>query len=413
VVARDRRLSPEIRNSLQRLELLAPSTRFSEILKTICHEVSDAEGLSIAGQALAEGSVGVVVPFTLRESGSSTLQHGVFKLLKPGVKELLHEELDIFSALGPFLEEQSASYGLPQLTFRETLGMVRRQLLSEIRLDREQAHLREATALYADFPQVLIPRVFPFSTPSVTAMERVRGTKVTQSHISAGEKKRLAEVIAEALIAMPFWSTEPVGVFHADPHAGNLFRTCDGRLSILDWSLVVRLGKAERVKIVQLLLAALTLDEAGLCRAVAGLAETRPDDAVLRAVVGEALRRVRTGTFPGFDWMLGMLDRFATSCRVVFSEELTLFRKALLALTGTLIDVSEEKVADRVLIRTGIVRLAGEFFARGLVPLDSRDLGTHLSNEDLLRLWTSWPVAAARFWLGVCQDLLADRHRQE
>lgn len=413
VVARDRRLSPEIRKSLQELELLTPSTRVAEILKIIRHEVRNVNGISIAGQALAEGSVGVVVPFALREAGASTLQHGVFKILKPGVEELLHEELNIFLALGPFLEEQGVRYGLPQLPFRETLDALRGQLLSEIRLDIEQAHLKEAEAFYADFTQVFIPHIFPFSTPNVTAMERVRGTKVTESRISTWEKRRLTEVIAEALIARPFWSTEPAGMFHADPHAGNLFRTYDGRLAILDWSLVVRLGKAERARIVQIFLAALTLDEAGLCRAVAGLTKERADDVVLRAVVGEALRKVRTGTFPGFDWMLGLLEQFSTSRRVVFSEELTLFRKALLAITGTLMDVSEEKVVDTVLVRTGVARLAREFFSRGLLPFDSRALGTHLSNEDLLGLWINWPVTAIRFWLGICQDLLAGHRRQE
>lgn len=413
VVARDRRLPPELRRRLQQLESLKPSTPFPEILKIIRHEVHNVAGLSIDGQALAEGSVAVVVPFTLREAGSSTLDHGVFKLLKPGVDEILHEELNILSALGPFLEEQSARYGLPQLAFRETFGAVRRQLLSEIRLDREQSHLREAAVLYSDFTQVLIPRVFPFSTSNVTAMERVRGTKVTQARISAGEKRRLAEVIVEALIATPFLSTKPVSIFHADPHAGNLFRTCDGRLSILDWSLIVRLSKEERIKMVQLLLAAVTLDETGLCRAVAGLAETRPDDPLLRAAVGQALRSVRAGTFPGFHWVLGLLDQVATSCRVAFSEELTLFRKALLALTGTLSDVSKEHVVDTVLVRRGMMSLSEEFFSRGFIPLNSRASGTHLSNEDLLRLWTGWPFTAARFWIGICQDLISGSYCQK
>lgn len=37
------------------------------------------------------------------------------------------------------------------------------------------------------------------------------------------------------------------GFFHADPHPGNLIRTPDGRLAILDFGLMTQVGAAERV----------------------------------------------------------------------------------------------------------------------------------------------------------------------
>ena len=313
VVARDRRLAPELRKSLQRLESSAPTIPITDVLPIIRREIGDSAKISIAHRALAEGSVGVVVPFTWRETSSPAMRHGVFKLLKPDVEDHLEEELEIWSALGPFLEERSACYGLPKLSYRETFDVVRRQLLSEIQLDHEQKHLTEAAKFYSNYPQVLIPRVLSFSTSRITAMERVYGRKVTNAHASEEERQRLAETIAEALLARPFWSPVPDVVFHADPHAGNLFQTRDGRLAVLDWSLTVQLGKTERVQIVQVVLAALALDEAGLCRAVSCLAQTRPEESTLRAVVRDALRQVRAGTYPGFDWTLLLLDRLATS----------------------------------------------------------------------------------------------------
>jgi ubiquinone biosynthesis protein len=404
VVARDRRLAPELRKSLQQLESSAPVIPITQILPIIRREVGEDANISVARRALAEGSVGVVVPFTWRETGSSVPRRGVFKLLKPGVEGRLREELDIWSALGPFLEERSTYYGLPELSYRETFDGVRRQLLSEIRLDKEQGHLIEAAKLYTEFPEILIPRVLPFSTARVTAMERVYGRKVTRARTSVEERQRLAETITEALLARPFWSPSSGVTFHADPHAGNLFLTRDGRLAILDWSLVVRLGKRERVRIVQVILTALALDEAGLCEAVADLTKARPEESILRAVVRDALHKVRAGTIPALDWMLALLDRLATSCRVEFSEGLALFRKALLALLGVLADVSENPVADRVLIRTGVMQLTREFLARFLAPPGSRKFGTHVSNEDLFRLLASWPLTATRFWLGMWQD---------
>jgi ubiquinone biosynthesis protein len=65
----------------------------------------------------------------------------------------------------------------------------------------------------------------------MTAMERVDGRKVTDPGSSPRERRRLARTLIEALIAQPFWSDSAASaIFHADPHAGNLFVTDDGRL---------------------------------------------------------------------------------------------------------------------------------------------------------------------------------------
>lgn len=69
------------------------------------------------------------------------------------------------------------------------------------------------------------------------------------------------------------------GVFHADPHPGNVLVTPDGRLVLLDIGMVARLTPAARDKLVKLLLA---------------LADERPDDVTRVAItLGEQL--------PGFD----------------------------------------------------------------------------------------------------------------
>ncbi|MBS1225932.1 MAG: hypothetical protein H6R24_2610, partial [Proteobacteria bacterium] len=131
---------------------------------------------------------------------------GVLKVLRPGVEEQMHEELEIWASLGVFLEERCADHGLPALDYRNTLDSVRKLLANEIRLDREQAHLARAAAFHADSPAVLIPGLLPFCTARLTAMERVEGRKVTDPGLSASERRWLARTLIEAMIAKPFWS---------------------------------------------------------------------------------------------------------------------------------------------------------------------------------------------------------------
>jgi ubiquinone biosynthesis protein len=406
VVARDRRLALDLRKHLQCLETLTPTTLSPDVLTLIQREVGGSADLTIATRALAEASVAVVVPFTWPEPGSPTPQEGVFKVLRPGVEGRLQEDLEIWSALGAFLEQRCVRYNLPVLDYRDTLDRVSKLLLNEIRLDQEQAHLAQAAQFYADSPAVLIPRLFPFSTPRMTAMQRVHGCKVTDANGHREQRRRLAETLVEALVAQPFWLDAETATFHADPHAGNLLATPDGRLAILDWSLAAHLSKAQRVEVVQIVLGALTLDETRVCRALAALGERPPEGRALRIAVADALGQVRQGNFPGFDWLLGLLDRLVTAGIMGVPEDLVLFRKALLSLSGVVADVSEGCSVDPILINVGMVQFFREIASRTLAPADSRAFGTHVSNADLVGLWTSVPVTATRMWIGMWQDAL-------
>ena len=406
VVARDRRLAPELRANLQGLESLKPTTPMAEIASLIQRELGAVAGLEIAPTALAEASVAVVVPLVWRPAANAPPQSGVLKVLRPGVEDQLHEELEIWAALGVFLEQRCADRGLPALDYRNTLDSIRRLLAHEIRLDREQVHLARAAAFHADSPAILIPELLPFCTARITAMERVEGRKVTDPGLSTGERRRLAQILIEALLAKPFWSNPASDAwFHADPHAGNLFVTHDGRLAILDWALVTPLAKAQRVAVVQAVAGALTLNEGGLFHALAALGHSS-DPVALRAAVVESLRQVRRGIFPGMDWLMALLDRLGTVGAMQFPENLTLFRKSLLTLAGVIGDVSDQPSMDEVLILTGLMQCSREWAVRGLAPFTSRAFGSHLSNADWFSLWAGLPLTVTHYWTGIWRDAL-------
>lgn len=406
MLARDRRLAPELRENLQQLESLEPTTPLKGLIAAIQQEWGHVAGLELSTTALAEASVAVVIPFTWRESAATEPRHGVFKVLRPGIEEQLHEELAIWSKLGAFLELRCAELELPMLDYRNTLDSIRKLLAREIQLDHEQRHLARAAALHADSPEVLIPRLLPFCTAQMTAMERIDGEKVTDTALPPGQRRQLAHTLIDALIARPFWQATPgAAVFHADPHAGNLFVTPDGRLAILDWALITVLSKGQCVAVVQAVASALTQDEAGLMIALAGLGQIS-DSTALRAAVIEGLRQVRHGVFPGFDWLMNLLDGLGMAGVMQFPEEMTLFRKILLTLSGVLDDVSSEIAVDEVLIKSALLQCYRELAARGLAPFESREFGSHLSNADWFRLWAGLPMTAIRYWVETWRDLL-------
>lgn len=401
VVAHDRRLSGDLRRRLQELETLVPTDSLLVVRPQLERELDQVAGLRIAREALAEASVAIVVPFVWQPVANAPPQHGVCKVLRPGVEERLEEELAIWPALGSHLEERCVAHGLPVFDYANTLDSVARLLANEVRLDREQVHLRQAAEFHAGAADIVIPHVFPFSTPTVTAMQRVDGCKVTVQDLPPSEMRRRAERVIRALLAQPFWRSGEAGAtFHADPHAGNLLATPDGRLAILDWALTTTLSKRQCEAVVQLALGALTLNDRRVRAAIAGLGHVIDGEQV-QAAVGQAIGEVRSGRFPGFDWMTSLLDALAATSAVRFPEEVSLFRKALLTLSSVAADVSPDMAVDGVLVREGASQFIASLWWRPWVWPDLRPRGgAHLSNADLFGLGAEIPASALRFWAG-------------
>ena len=99
----------------------------------------------------------------------------------------------------------------------------------------------EATAAFAaameerGLDAVSSPTVVePLSTPKVLVTEWVDGTRLDQS--DAADVPRLCGVALNAFLTMLL----DTGTLHCDPHPGNLLRTRDGRLIILDWGMTQR-----------------------------------------------------------------------------------------------------------------------------------------------------------------------------
>jgi ubiquinone biosynthesis protein len=202
------------------------------------------------------------------------------------------------------------------------------------------------------------------------------------------------------LIAGPIWSPAASAVFHADPHAGNLFVTPERRLAILDWSLTGTLDDHERITLSQLVIAGLCLnaEQARLSLLTLSM-DDHVDTEELNRVIQEWLRQVRRGQFPGFSWLMGMLDDAVLHARLRPAGDLILFRKALLSLEGVLADVCSAVRIDNLLPWIFLRKLAGEWPRRLITSPLSRKLGTRLSSNDLALLLAQLPWTPARAWL--------------
>ena len=108
----------------------------------------------------------------------------------------------------------------------------------------------------ADFPDLWIPQVVPaFSRGAVLTLEFSPGERIDRYAKLHPEAMPRA---MNALVRLMLQTIFEEGIFHADPHPGNVFVLPDGRLSLLDFGSTGELDERMRASLIRLLEAVVT-----------------------------------------------------------------------------------------------------------------------------------------------------------
>ena len=350
VIARNRNLSPALRNALARLENGIRDVRPEDVVSIIRHELGpkvDKYSVEITPSILSEASVSAVVRFRWRNPESRRRERGVFKVLKPHIPEYFAEDMDYLRGLAQYFGDRKHSYGFAGQVIPDTFKKVRRLLRHEVNFVREQKTLLEARNLYRSMKGVRVPRLIqPLCTSRITALSEERGIKVTNAavRLPAARRKKVAEQLIEALIAVPLLAAQEDAIFHGDPHAGNLlYDNRSGELTIIDWALRERLSRDQRRHLALLFLMVSLRDPVGTCDEVLALSQRHIPIASAKGRVVEDLVRRFIDELPvvrlpsGADAMR-LLERAAIS-GIKFPGPLIMLSKVMFTLDGILQDV--------------------------------------------------------------------------
>lgn len=177
----------------------------------------------------------------------------VVKVQRPNIRQQIGEDFEVLSEIATFLDAHTEMG--KRYRFTSVLEEFRQTILHELNYEREAQNLITVGANLAEFPLITVPQPVPdYSSPSVLTMDYVRGQKVTKLSPLARLDLNGAE-LAEQLFRAYLKQVLVDGLFHADPHPGNVFITEDGRIALLDLGMVGRTAPGLQEQLLKLLLA--------------------------------------------------------------------------------------------------------------------------------------------------------------
>jgi ubiquinone biosynthesis protein len=231
---------------LTRLVDDVPPVPFAEIERIIHDELGDDVFARVDPEPLASASI-AQIHSALLKSGRDV----VVKVRRPGIEEQVDLDLGVIRSTAKLLEGRSSA--AQQLQVEALADELDVHLRGELDLVEEANNTELIGRLIANEDDLVVPQVIrPHVTERVLVLERIHGERVATDHSLAPTRAReLARTFFRAYVHQATIE----GVYHADPHRGNVLLTRDGRLALLDFGLLGRLDDDTRRTLALLLLA--------------------------------------------------------------------------------------------------------------------------------------------------------------
>lgn len=175
------------------------------------------------------------------------------KVQRPGVRAHIVEDMEVVTELASAVDEH---LGLARRAgLSAMVDEFHRALLGELDYRQEAANLRSLGEFLAPYDRLCVPEpIDDFTTSRVLTMELIEGRSVaslTPVALVEIDGARAAEDLFRSYLDQVLVH----GIFHADPHSGNVLLTGDGKLALIDVGMTAWVSPELRDALLRLLVA--------------------------------------------------------------------------------------------------------------------------------------------------------------
>jgi predicted unusual protein kinase regulating ubiquinone biosynthesis (AarF/ABC1/UbiB family) len=278
---------------------------------------------------MAGASLGQVHLAALRDG-----REVVVKVQRPNIVKQIADDFEVLLQIAAFFDAHT-EIGKKR-RFGATLEEFRLTIHSELDYEREAQNLVTIGQNLVDFPSIHIPQPIPdYCTRRVLTMDYVEGTKITKiSHVALVEMNGAA--LAQELFRAYLTQVLVDGIFHADPHPGNVFVTNDSRVALLDLGMVGHITPRMQENLLKVLIAVSEGKAEAAVDVISRMSETTAefDSVTFERLIGQIIVEQRDQSLNRMDIgrMLLEVTHTAADVGLFVPSELTLLGKTLLQL---------------------------------------------------------------------------------
>jgi len=317
--------------ALSRLQDNVKPFSYEEVEETITRElgarISKAFG-SFEREPLAAASLGQVHRATLRDGRAVCI-----KIQRPGIRKVIAEDME---ALNEIMGVIALTKFGRQYQIHRIFEEFKHTLVQELDYNREAASMVTIGENLREFDRIKVPQpIQSYCTQNVLTMEFIEGQKIT-SMTPLSRMDFDGHVLADQLFHCYLKQVLVDGVFHADPHPGNVFITRDHRIALLDLGMVGRTTPGMQEQLIKLLVAVSEGNSDRAAEIAIQISETSPnfDETSFRKRVGQLVAENQNSSISQINVgrLLLEVGRSAGQSGLYVPTGLTLLGKTLLQL---------------------------------------------------------------------------------
>ena len=321
----------------------APWEQVEEVITKSLGAPAEEVFAELRPEPAAAASIAQVHKARLRCADGSDAEVAV-KVQRPGIRSTVEQDLDILLRLADTLEDR-ARWARAVGTAGVARGFAA-AIREELDFRVEARNMAAVAATWQDQQRavsgsisVVLPAVHEqLCTEHVLVIEWLDGVNLREAGPLIDDRGLDRAELTRALLRSMVYQITEGGVFHADPHPGNILLLTDGRLALLDFGSVGRLDAQQRSALLNLLLAVGRGDPAALRDALLELVTRTEeiDEWQLERALGRFAARHLVGTSAPTTEMFTDLFRLASQFELAIPPEIATVLRALATLEGTL-----------------------------------------------------------------------------